>query len=222
LTNAKIVQGAATLSGGVATITLTGAAVFSNTSYQVISNLPVSVISASQFQINGVANPAGIIGLNVTSNVLTVTCNQLFTSGQNVVFSSVTGATFLNGQTVNVSTASAVGANFQFTASFTHADYGKNATISNIALTSNVVTITTSATHTFASGSLVAISGVGTATFLNGQTLTITGTTGTTFTAAFTHADYPSAADTGTVTDADTGFVGGTLSGTVPWIAIGN
>lgn len=221
--NAKVVYGSASLSGGSVTVTLTGAAIFtSSSSYQVIANLPVSVASGSSFTINGSSTPAGVISLNVSSNVLTVTANQLFTSGQVLTFSSLnTGAAFLNGQNVTVDTAYASGSNFIFTAPFTNADYGITATISNVALTSNVVTITTSATHTFSVGSQVAISGVTTATWLNGQTLTITAVTGTTFDAAFTHGDYGSASDTGSVTDADTGYVNSFQGGTVSWIAVG-
>lgn len=70
-------------------------------------------------------------------------------------------------------------------------------TITNIALTSNVVTITCS--NTFQVGQIVFLYGIGTAIFLNGQRLTITAATPTSFTAAFTHANYVSASDTGTV-----------------------
>ena len=70
------------------------------------------------------------------------------------------------------------------------------ATVSNIALTNNEVTVTTQDPHGFASGKVVDIAGVG-ATF-NGR-YTITGTpTTTTFTYAKTNADVPSAPTTGT------------------------
>lgn len=71
-----------------------------------------------------------------------------------------------------------------------------SATITNVALTTNVVTIT--AANTFQVGASVKLSGLTTATFLNNQTLTVASASGTQFTAAFTHADYASAADTGT------------------------
>lgn len=72
--------------------------------------------------------------------------------------------------------------------------------ITFIAITSNVVTVTTLGHH-FKAGDLVVFSGVGTATFLNGMTVTVlsAGLTGTVFTANFTHANYPSTADTGSV-----------------------
>jgi hypothetical protein len=79
-------------------------------------------------------------------------------------------------------------------------DYSWNplgAAITNIALTTNVVTIT--ANNNLAAGDTVTISGVTTATFLNGQTLTVLagGLSATAFTANFTHANYGSAGDTG-------------------------
>jgi hypothetical protein len=72
--------------------------------------------------------------------------------------------------------------------------------ITNIAITTNVVTVTTSGHH-FKAGDLVVFSGVNTASFLNGMTVTVLagGLTGTVFTANFTHANYPSAVDTGSV-----------------------
>lgn len=70
------------------------------------------------------------------------------------------------------------------------------AVITNVALTTNVLTIT--ANNSFAVGNTVSFSGLTTATFLNGQTVTVSSATTTQFTAAFTHADYVSASDTGT------------------------
>lgn len=54
------------------------------------------------------------------SNVLTVTADNHFASGDLVVFSGVGTATFLNGMVVTVATASPT----QFTATFAHAAYG--------------------------------------------------------------------------------------------------
>jgi hypothetical protein len=72
--------------------------------------------------------------------------------------------------------------------------------ITNISITSNVVTVTTTGHH-FKTGDLVVFSGVGTAAFLSGQAVTVlpAGLTTTVFTANFTHADYASAPDTGSV-----------------------
>ena len=67
--------------------------------------------------------------------------------------------------------------------------------ISNVALTSNVATITANS-HGYAVGDSVVIAGL-TTTALNG-TYTITGVTANTFTFAKTNADIPSASDSGT------------------------
>jgi hypothetical protein len=67
--------------------------------------------------------------------------------------------------------------------------------ITNIALTSNVVTLT--GTNTSTSGQFLKISGVTTSTFLNGVTLTVATANSTTVTANFTHADVGSHSDTG-------------------------
>lgn len=73
------------------------------------------------------------------------------------------------------------------------------AQITNVALTTNVVTIT--AKNNLAAGDIVQISGVTTATFLNGQNVTVLagGLSATSFTANFTHANYGTAGDTGYV-----------------------
>jgi N4-gp56 family major capsid protein len=71
-------------------------------------------------------------------------------------------------------------------------------TITNVALTSNVVTITTGVAHGLGTGQVVTVAAV-TNTGVNG-TYTITGTTSTTFTYALTASNITSVADTGTVT----------------------
>jgi len=68
--------------------------------------------------------------------------------------------------------------------------------ITNIAITSNVLTVT--ASNSYAAGTSVTLSGLTTATFLNGATVVVSASGGTTFTAPYTHADYASAPDTGT------------------------
>ena len=71
-------------------------------------------------------------------------------------------------------------------------------TITNVALTSNVVTITTGVAHGLGTGQVVTVAAT-TNTGVNG-TYTITGTTSTTFTYALTASNITSVADTGTVT----------------------
>ncbi len=77
------------------------------------------------------------------------------------------------------------------------------ATISNLALTSNVVTITTSATDNYAIGQRVTIAmATGPTLFAdcNGTFVIASTPSGTTFTYAFTHADIVTGAATGTST----------------------
>jgi hypothetical protein len=76
------------------------------------------------------------------------------------------------------------------------------ASITNIALTSNVVTITCA--NTFAVNQQVIPSLINIATFLNGQILQVLTASASQITANFTHADYVSAANTGTLTAATT------------------
>jgi len=68
--------------------------------------------------------------------------------------------------------------------------------ISNVVLTSNVVTVTTAAAHGFAVNDSVVVAAV-TNTAING-TFTITAVTSTTFSYALTHANISTGADTGT------------------------
>ena len=72
-------------------------------------------------------------------------------------------------------------------------------TISNVALTSNVVTITTSAAHGLAVGDRVKVAAT-TATAVNGTFTVKAAPTTTTFTYDLTASNITSAADTGTVT----------------------
>ena len=69
--------------------------------------------------------------------------------------------------------------------------------ISNVALTSNVVTITTAAAHGYAAGDSATVAAV-TNTAVNG-TFTLLTASGTTLTYALTHGNIGSGADTGTV-----------------------
>jgi len=86
-------------------------------------------------------------------------------------------------------------------------DAGGNATpidptipaITNIAITGNVLTVQTNSNN-FQAGDYVVFSGVGTAAFLDGVAVTIlAGVTSSQFTANYTHANYASTPDTGSV-----------------------
>jgi hypothetical protein len=69
--------------------------------------------------------------------------------------------------------------------------------VSNVALTSNVATLTTAAAHGFAVGDSVVIAGLSNVVF-NGTFTLITGTTGSTLVFAKTNDDVASASDAGT------------------------
>lgn len=100
--------------------------------------------------------------------------------------------------------------------------------VTNVAITSNVLTITTSATLTnrLAVGSTVSFQNVGVATFLNGQTVSVLSVSLHSFTANFTNANY-TAADSGSfsfftacIIDSNGNIqqvkTGGTSGGTTP------
>lgn len=82
--------------------------------------------------------------------------------------------------------------------------------ITNVSLTTNVVTIT--CPNSFSIGDQVVVGGLTTATFLNGVQLQVASASGTQFTAAYTHADYPSAADTGTAVQLGARIAGVTVN----------
>lgn len=76
---------------------------------------------------------------------------------------------------------------------------GAVATVSNKAVATNVVTLTTSAAHGFLVGQTVVVTGMTDATLNGTFVITLVGST-TTFSYALTHADVASAAATGTAT----------------------
>lgn len=72
---------------------------------------------------------ADVSSVQVASNTLTITAPNSYPVGMQVEFLQLGNATFLNGQTVTVISSSAT----QFTASFTHADYGPTAETAGVA-----------------------------------------------------------------------------------------
>lgn len=71
--------------------------------------------------------------------------------------------------------------------------------ITNLALTSNVVTITANNNLVAGGGQQILLNGLTTSTFLNGQVVTTTSATATQVVFPFTHANVGSGAETGTV-----------------------
>lgn len=68
------------------------------------------------------AGVAPVTSVSITSNVVTITAVNNFTTGQQVNFAGLTGATFLNGVQLTVISTGLSGT--QFEANFTHANYG--------------------------------------------------------------------------------------------------
>jgi len=95
-----------------------------------LNGLIVHVRTATPAQFTATMPPisAEISRIQILGNVLTVTANNTFTVGMTVTFPNLVNATFLNGQTVtitSVSTDFASPSGFaSFTADFNHADYG--------------------------------------------------------------------------------------------------
>jgi len=123
----------------------------------------------------------------ITSNVAAVICDGTLPTdliGTEFTFQNVTNATALNAQTLVVGMEDALGQG-----------------ISNVAISGDVLTLSVGGDFTPYIGAVLDLGGLTTATFLNGESITIaTVPTGTTLTAAYTHADYASHADTGTAT----------------------
>jgi hypothetical protein len=82
--------------------------------------------------------------------------------------------------------------------SFTCSTVPPVANITNVAITSKIVTLLM--TNTFVQNDQVLIAGLTGAAFLNGAVLTVLTSSGSQITAFFNHADYVSTADTGTAT----------------------
>ena len=110
-------------------------------------------------------NKAVITSISITSNVVTVTCANAFGSGQNIRMFGLTSATFLNWQTLTVTTASGT----QFTAPFTHANYGPTADTGTAA-----PIVTSSAVSGYSGGGQATFS----APFTHADTGLVTDTTG--------------------------------------------
>jgi|SRR5271157_272265 len=82
--------------------------------------------------INFGLTSSAITFIAILTDVLTVTCNNVFQVGEEVVLSGLTTATFLNAQTVTILTATAT----QFTANYTHGDYPSASDTGNASIAS--------------------------------------------------------------------------------------
>lgn len=175
-------------------------------------NDDVTIESINVYQ-PGQVNPKSTVAINdvsVTSNTATITtsANHNFPVGSTVVINGLTNS-FLNGTWTIVSVPTAT----TFTFAITHAnlsttfDNGRatcpspvsvvSASVNNVAVASNVATITTSAAHNFPVGATVVITGLMNS-FLTGTWTIAAVPSTTTFTFAVLHADLTSISDSGT------------------------
>jgi hypothetical protein len=162
-----------------------------------INSSAETVISSSSS--TSVNIPTAIISNVVLSNNLaTIVAQNSFVPGMVVEVANLANATFLNGETLTILTASPTG----FTSAFTAANYGN--TITATAVNGNLLTVT--ATNTYTAGQQVVISGTA-ESFLNGQVFTVlsTGLTPFQFQATFVHSNYVNASDSGVASIADNG-----------------
>lgn len=155
----------------------------------------------SNAQVKSVARSSGTV--TVTTGSPSAALIHGYTVGDTVTIAATTNTSF-NGTFTIVTVPTST--------TFTYSQTASNRTISNVARTSNVSTITTSAAHGYVVGYSVTVAAT-TNTGFNG-TFTITGTpTTTTFTYAQVTGDVGSTADTGSVilanltSTADTGSV---------------
>jgi hypothetical protein len=177
--------------------------------------IPVAYTFTADEGATDTSKPIAITSATVSGNVVTITGSNAFSPSEQAEIGGLSGLTSLIGLTLTVLTASPT----QFTASYTHADYGLPNTVSQVQVLSNVLTVETGTAHTYSVGTQVAFSGVGTAAFLNGQTVTVLATpTSTSFTALFFNSDYGPAADSGSISDADTGV--GTVALGTPLVSV--
>lgn len=154
----------------------------------ITSSSNTTITSSSSTSVNV---PTAIISNVVLSNNLaTIVAQNSFVPGMVVEVESLANATFLNGESLTILTATSTG----FTSLFTYSNpengtnsYGNPITATMII--GNVLSVT--AQNTYSVGQQVVISGTAEA-FLNGQVLTVlsTGLSPFAFQAAFTHSNY--------------------------------
>jgi hypothetical protein len=149
----------------------------------------LSAAAITNVAVNG--NVAFVTATAVASNVLTVTAVNNFTPGISVLLNGLTANTYLNGQTVVVTSATSS----QFTATFFHANYVTTAD-TGTAAPAAVLTIT--ANNNFVPGQWLLLNGLTNATFLNQQLIQVLTATPILFTALFLFPGvYPFTPDTG-------------------------
>jgi hypothetical protein len=152
------------------------------------------------------------------NNTLNVASANTFTLNQYMYYSTSAGRPAILNTTINSAyiffADAAATAGISSYGFFGNIPAASASTITNVSLTSNVVTITTSAAHSFWPGQNVIVAATAT-TSINGSFTVLTSPSTTTFTYALVLADIVSVADTGTAT-VNTGRWNTFMQGTAP------
>lgn len=202
IVNADINAAAAIDQSKVASLTADLAAKFPlnvSTNVQTASYTLVASDAQKIIEMNLTPVPITIsnIAIDISTSVVTVTTstNHGLVSNERAFISNLT-----NSNSMYNGSWAVTGAPTLTTFTFVHTNGTlANRTVTNVALTSNVATLTTSTAHGFTTGDTVVVSGVTNNSNLFNGTYTVTGTpTATTFTYAKTNANIGSAAATGT------------------------
>jgi hypothetical protein len=194
--NSIYVYYAANISANITTITVTnadgnGRPVFNNGMTVCVYNFSgIAAAATLEGNKNGVsaANPAVLPAMTpLTTGDLVMAVGVMRKAGE---FTVQSGYTLLD-EGILVGTA-----NDYFGVAYKVQAFTTTA-LTNIAITSNVLTVTSANAYT--AGQQVTFASVVTNSYLNGQIVTVATSNGTSFTAPFTHANVGSGADTGNV-----------------------
>jgi uncharacterized phage protein gp47/JayE len=172
---------------------------------QLVTNITSSsetvITSSTSTSVN--VPTATITNVVLSNNLLQVLAPNTFSPGTVVDIQSLANATFLNGETATILSATRNG----FTASFTAENYGNVITATSI----NNNTLTVNVSNSYSTGMTVILAGTQEA-FLNGQVVTVLNATPFHFTATFVHTPYNNPADTGVVSIPDNGLATSVIS----------
>jgi Baseplate J-like protein len=157
----------------------------------ITSSTGTVITSSSNTSVN--VPTAVISNVVLANNLATIVAQNSFVPGMVVEISNLANATFLNGESLTILSATPTA----FTSLFTYSnpDNGTNSygnVITATAISGNVLTVT--AQNSYSVGQQVVISGTA-EPFLNGQVLIITSATPFQFRAAFTHSNYVNASE---------------------------
>jgi hypothetical protein len=144
---------------------------------------PTAAASTITAAVTAASASASITADVIAAKAVTFTANNGFAPGQLVTLSGLSAASFLNGQTLPVASATPTA----FTISYTTANPNPNPPTNAEAGTATTQQITLTATKPFIPGQLVTFSGLTAASFLNGQTLPVISASALSFTVNYTN-----------------------------------